>query len=262
MTLRRFAILPSFLLIVLSAHGQTSALALPTPIKDSQAIALLQKSLKTMAQTVPLDSTASGDIQIVAGSQTSQGTILILTKGDDESFVEFTTDIETRALIYSSGQANERLAGKNRILPMETAVTSQAAEFPIPLMGALLNDPNTSFQYVGAEILEGLSLEHVRTWNSFASSSTNSVLSPFSTRDIWIDASSGLVQKISFMKRAARGASPSVPIALFFADYQVVSGVAYPHSIKKSVNGTPWATITIQSVSFNNGLTDSQFTVQ
>jgi hypothetical protein len=215
-----------------------------------------------MAQTVPLDSIASGDIQIVAGSQTSQGTIRILTKGEDESFVEYTTNIETRALIYSSGQANELLAGKNKILPMELVVTSQAAEFPIPLMSALLNDPNTSFQYVGAEISDGLSLEHVRTWDSFASSPGLVVLSTFSTRDIWIDASSGLVQKISFAKRAARGASPSIPVTLFFSDYQVVSGVAYPYSIKKSVNGTPWATITIQSVSFNNGLSDSQFTVQ
>jgi|SRR5580704_2964811 hypothetical protein len=262
MTLRRFAILPSFFLMVLSARGQTAAPVASPPIKDSQAIALLQKSIKTMAQTGPLDSTASGDIQIVAGSQTSQGTIRILTKGENESFVEFTTDIETRGLIYSSGQANERLAGKTKILPMELVVTSQAAEFPIPLLSALLNDPNTSFQYVGAEISNGLSLEHVRTWNSFASSPTHSVLSSFSTRDIWIDTSSGLVQKISFAKRAAQGASPSIPVTLVFSDYRVVSGVAYPHSIKKSVNGTPWATITIQSVTFNNGLNDSQFTVQ
>jgi hypothetical protein len=28
------------------------------------------------------------------------------------------------------------------------------------------------------------------------------------------------------------------------------------------MNGTPWATITIQNVSFNNGLTDADFPVQ
>jgi hypothetical protein len=38
--------------------------------------------------------------------------------------------------------------------------------------------------------------------------------------------------------------------------------VLYPFQINKSYNGTPWEAITIQSVSFNTGLTTAQFQVE
>jgi outer membrane lipoprotein-sorting protein len=259
MTLKRLAFLPCILVVVLSAHAQQPSTG---PTINSQAISILQQSVNTMAAAIPSDSVASGNIQIQAGGAQSTGTLSILTKGTAESLWQLTLPNSAKTIIFSNGQASESNGGAAQTLQMELAVTSQVTEFPLPLLISILNNPDTSSQYVGLETSGSTSLQHIRVWDSFASSPNLGALSTFTTRDIWIDASSGLVQRISFTVRAAQGASPGVAMDIYYSGYQVAFGVAYPYNIQESMNGTPWATITIQTVSFNNGLSDSQFTVQ
>ena len=64
------------------------------------------------------------------------------------------------------------------------------------------------------------------------------------------------------VRRPAHGAVAGVAVDVFYSNYQNSSGILYPSNIRKSLNGTPWATITIQSIAFNTGLTDSDFPVQ
>jgi outer membrane lipoprotein-sorting protein len=259
MILRRFAVLPFFLVVILSVYAQQSSI---TPTIDSQAISILQQSVSTMAATMPSDSVASGNIQIQAGGASSTGSVRILTKGTAESLWQLTLPNSSKTIIFSNGQASASDGSTTQVVQLELAATSQVAEFPLPLIASILNNPDTSSQYIGLETSGPTSLQHVRVWDSFASSPNLAALSTFSSKDIWIDASSGLVQRISFTVRAAQGASPGVAMDIYYSGYQVASGVAYPYNIQESLNGTPWATITIQTVSFNNGLTDSQFTVQ
>jgi hypothetical protein len=258
MTLKRFAVLPFFLVVILSVYARQSSTA---PTKSAQAVSILQNSVTTMASAIPSDSVASGSIQIVAGSLTTQGTIRVSTKGSAESLVQVTTPQATNTVIFSNGQANALAASAVSVLPLELVVTSQAPDFPLPLLIALLNDPDTSFQYVALESLNGVSLHHIQTSDSYASQPDLQTLTSFSTRDIWINAATGLPQRISYQQTAAHGA-PSIAMDVFYSNYQQFSGVLYPLSIQKSMNGTPWATITIQNVSFNNGLTDADFPVQ
>jgi hypothetical protein len=150
-----------------------------------------------------------------------------------------------------------------RKLGAQLAITSQTADFPLPLLAGGLNQPDISLQYVGLESLDGTSAHHIHLSNTFASRSALQSLSRFSDQDIWIDAGSGLVRKVSFTMRAAAGqGAPSTLMEIEFSDYRAVNGVQYPFEIKKSMNGTPWTTITIQTVTFNNGLSDADFQVQ
>jgi hypothetical protein len=259
MTLKRFAVLPCVLVAILSVYGQQTSTA---PTRDPQAVSVLQKSVSTMATAIPLDSVASGSIQIVAGSLTTQGTVRILTKGLGQTLIQVTMPEKTSSVVFSNGQANEVLGSAAKVLPLELVVTSQAPDFPLSLFTALLNDPDTSFKYVALESSNGVSLHHVQTWDSYASQPTLETLTSFTTRDIWVDAATGLPQRVSYTSRPAHGAVYGTPIDVFYSNYQNSGGTLYPHTIQKSLNGTPWATITIQAVSFNNGLTDSQFPVQ
>ncbi|MGB8521603.1 MAG: hypothetical protein WCD43_01435 [Candidatus Acidiferrales bacterium] len=259
MALKRLALLPCVLFVFLSAYAQQPS---TTPSQDPQAISILQQSVSTMATTTPSDSIATGNVQIQAGGAQSTGTVRILTKGTAESLWQLTLPNSAKTIIFSNGQASESDGSAAQTLQLELAVTSQVTEFPLPLLISILNNPDSSSQYVGLETSGSTSLQHVRVWDSFASSPNLAALSTFSTKDIWIDASSGLVQRISFTVRSAQGASPGVAMDVYYSGYQVASGVAYPYNIQESMNGTPWASITIQTVSFNNGLTDSQFAVQ
>jgi hypothetical protein len=262
MTLRRLVLLSCILGILSPLGAQQSSTPSTAPLKDPQAIAALQQTVAAIGTSFPLDSVASGSIQTTAGSQESQGTIQILTKGFAETSVQISLPDGTRTTIYANGQANDVIGSTVTVQPLELVVTSQAPEFPFAFLAALLNDPDTSFQYVGLETSNGLSLQHIKTWDSYASQPALQSLSSFSTRDIWIDAVTGLPQRISYARKPAQGAVPSVAVDVFYSNYQRFSGGLYPLTIQESVNGTPWATISIQTVSFNTGLTDSSFPVQ
>lgn len=260
MKLRLLVVTSSFLFGSYSVAPQQTSL---TATSDPQALTILGHSISAMGATTPLDSVATGSITVVSGSLTQSGTIRVLTKGTAESSVQMTMPDETRTIIFANGQANDVVGDTVSTLPLELVVTSQAADYPLPLITALLNNPDTSYHYVGLESSNGQSLQHIQVWDTFASQPALQSLASFSLRDIWFDAVSGLPQKISYVQKPAQGATPSVAMDVFYSNYQAFSGgVLYPLTIQKSVNGTPWASISIQNVSFNTGLTDSSFPIQ
>jgi hypothetical protein len=245
---------------VVAAQTQT-ATSTTTPSKDPQAIAVLQQSVVAMGTTTPTDSTATGTVTTVAGSLTESGTVTILTRGTDQTSEQIQTPHGSTE-VYSQGQASTVLGSTPTELPMERVVTSQCPSFPLALLAGALNNPDTSYSYVGLESLETGTLQHVQIWNSFTSTPKLQSIAKFSIKDIWIDAKTGLPQKISYTRRDAGGASPGIAMAVSFSDYRNVGGVLYPFSIQESFNGTPWATIAIQNVNLNTGLTDASFPVQ
>jgi hypothetical protein len=239
-----------------------AAVQTATPVqRDPQAVALLQTSVKAMGGTAPIDSLATGDIVTVAGSLNSTGTIRILTRGTDQTSEQIQT-ASSFTRVYSRGRASITAGGSLSTLPMESAVTTQSSCFPLPFLSAALANPDTAFKYIGLETLNGSSVQHIQFWNTFASIPDLQPLANLSHRDIWVDATSGLPQRVSFASRSSDGSGSSVPVDVLLSDYRNTNGILYPFSIQVSVNGTPWATISIQNVTLNSGLDDSSFLVQ
>ena len=234
------------------AQTQTSN---QTPERDPQALAVMQQSLASMG-TPPADSTAAGTITTTAGTRTESGAITILTRGTNQTSEQVSTP-HGGILVYSGGQASNGTP-----LSGQQAMTSQSPCFPSPLIAASMNNPDSSFQYIGLEAVNGSSAHHIRFWNSFASNTNAQYLSEFTTRDIWIDSTTYLPLRMSYVQRAGGGSAPRIAIDVFYSNYQSFGGVSYPLSIQRSFNGTPSATITIQQVNFNTGLSDSNFPVQ
>jgi hypothetical protein len=262
--MKRFPLAPlpilaiCFVFILQTSAAQTQT---TTPTKDPQAIAVLQQSVVAMGTTVPSDSTATGTITTVAGSLTENGTITILTRGTNQTSEQIQTP-HGSTIVYSQGQASSVSESTPTALPMERAVTSQCASFPLALIADALNNPDTAYSFIGLETLGAGTVNHIQIWNSFASTPKLQAMSRFSIKDIWVDAKSSLPQKISYTRRDAGGASPGIAMAVLFSDYRNVGGVLYPFAIQESFNGTPWASITIQNVTLNTGLTDANFPVQ
>jgi hypothetical protein len=241
-----------------SVTQQTTA----TVERDLQAVSLLQASVGAMGETVPSDSVATGSVSIVAGSQTSTGTIRILTRGTNQSSEQITLPQSTSSVTYSAGLADETTNSATASLPTERTGTSQSVCFPLPFLVAALANPDDSIQYVALEAVGQESLQHIRIQNTFMSQPIFQQFAALATFDVWLDASTALPQRISFVRRDASGAAPRIPVDAYFAAYQTTSGIAYPSQIRISFNGTPWTTITINNVAFNTGLTDSTFSVQ
>ena len=215
-----------------------------------------------MGGVAPSDSVATGNLVLVAGSESKSGRVRILTRGLDQSAEYFLMPDGDRTLVYSRGQAAERNGDSIQELWLELAVASQSPNLPLVLIAAVLNDPDSAFRYMGQETLDGFPVYHIRCWNTFSSKPNFEHLAEFSVRDLWIDAASGLPRKLSYERRAAGGSEPGIPVEVHYADYRNVGGVLYPFLVRRSLNGTPWATITIDTVSLNVGLTDYDFSVE
>lgn len=232
--------------------------------RDRQAVAVLHKALSAMGGSVPADSVATGTVTIVAGTKTDNGTIRIQTRGIDQASEQIQlSDGTLNAVVFSKGQANEVVQGAVNLTSLELASSSQSADYPLPLLAAAFNNPDCSFRYVGQETLDdGSTTQHVRFWNTYASNPGMLPLSEFTTKDLWVNATTGLPQKLTYLRREAGGpAAPRMAIGISYSDWRGVGGVIFPYQIQKSWNGTPWTTITIQNVAFQTGLTDNDFPV-
>jgi hypothetical protein len=239
------------------APQQASA---PQPTRDPQAVAALQRAVTAMGAALPSDSVATGSVIVVAGTETDQGTIRILTRGTNETLEWIDTPQAVRTQVFSQGQASETVGTAATPFPLERAATAQCRDFPLPFLLALLNNSEESLTFVGTEQL-GVPALHIRATNTYASQKRQQFLAEFSTTDLWIDANTFLPLKVAHVQRDGGGSAPRTLMEVFFADYQGTGGVLYPRTIRKSWNGTPWMTITVQSVSYNTGLTDANFPV-
>ena len=264
--MRRFVLSGTFSLLILLLTGQVafaqaSASSQP-PVRDPQAFALLQASATAMAASTPSDSVATGSVTLVAGSSTDQGTIRILTKGNAETAVQVqTTSGSSWAVTYSNALASRTDGTTTKSLYLEQAASSRCIYFPYPVIADLLTNPDAAFTYVGLETSGQGSLQHIQAWNTFNSNPPFQFLASFTVMDIWLDATSGLPREISFIHRDGGGSAPKIPITVFYSNYQNANGALYPYLIQQTVNGTLWATVTIQSVIFNAGLSDTNFAV-
>jgi hypothetical protein len=247
--------------ILYSSSTLISQQSTTAPQRDPQATALLQASVRAMGGSVPSDSVASGTIVIVAGSLATSGSVRILTRGMDQTLEQLALPPSTVATIYSRGAANATTNGTTQSLSLERTATCQSAIFPLPFLAAALANPDEAIQYVAQETSGEAQLHHIRISNTYNSNSPLQFLSDFTTTDIWLDASTALPKTISFIRRDGGGASPKTLLTVSYSNFKSTSAILYPNSIQVSINGTHWTTTTIQSVSFNTGLTDADFPV-
>lgn len=243
--------------------SQQPAAASPQAVsRDPKAISIIQSAVNAMGGANPNDSSASGTVTITAGSETDSGTITILTRGSTQSVEQIATGNGTQKTVYSNGLANDsnHIAAKNSY-SLELAASSQSTVFPLPMLSAILSSPDSALLYVGLENINDVACNHVQVWNTYASQPDLQFLSPFTYREIWIDAKTGLPMKIAYSIRDGSGAVPSTAAETVYSNYQKVGGVLYPFQVSRSLNGTSWMTISITNVAFNTGVTDSTFSI-
>jgi hypothetical protein len=255
----------SVLFLCLSSYAAAQQLTPATPqpalpVRDPQAVSVLMAAVAALGRTPPADSTASGTVTVTSGTKTESGTFNILTLGVNQSVEEINLPGSVRKTVVSGWVAASDDGTGQALIPGQTAVLSQLAYFPLPLLAGALANPDYSFQYVGLETIEGASVHHIRMWTTFASKPSLQRLAKYSSREMWIDAASYLPRKVSFTQQGGPG-EPQLLFEIEFSSYRNFSGVMYPTVIQKSLDGTPWITMSISNISFNAGLTETPFTI-
>ena len=230
----------------------TLASAQEEPLRDPRAQEILEASYEAMGGVTPSDSEANGSLTRTAGSSREQGSCRVRSRGLDETKEETSTDSREKAVKYLDGAAEERAdGGAVRKLSLELSATCQSVNFPLLVVAQALQDERYGFEYVDRDG----GANRIRIWRHYSDPDLEH-LSEFSEKHIWIDASSSLPTKLSFNRRAARGAAPRIPVEVFYSEYTRVGEVLYPYQIRKNYNGTPWETIHVTGVTLDAGLTD------
>ncbi len=255
----RVALGPCFLVAfsTVPAVAQT----VPQSPRNPQAVAVFQQSIVAMGSSVPTDASITGSVTIVEGSKSSTGAVRILTRGLDQSLEEITTPDGTRKVIFSRNLSSESDGTTSKAHSLERSASSQPVYLPPVFILAMLNDPESAFEYVGLENIDGIDAHHVRVWKTFSSKPKLQHLAVFSEKDVWIDAKTKLPLKVFFEQREGGGASDRTRMEFVFSDYRPAGGALLPMRIEKSKNGTLWMTITMSDVRFNAQLTEADFPV-
>ncbi len=249
------------ILLSVSAFAQVNR-----EVTASTAIATAIVRLGGSSQT---DSLALGTVEFTQSRSNESGTARIVTKGSEQTREEIIALTSGKLQVYSRGRTNEIVSGapKNKVFnalnssSFELELTAQSAAFPLPWLINKYVNPDQAFEVV-ADGGATSNVVHLRITNTFASDPNLQRYASLTTSDVWLDAQTGLPRKIGFERREASGATPAIPVAYEYSDYRTIQGVTYPFSIRKYVNGTLWAVITIQSVSVNSGVLDSEFALQ
>lgn len=211
------------------ANTQQSVPAQPT--RDPQAVAALQQSVTSMGGKAPSDSTATGTVTTVLGTETEQGTIRMLSRGTQQTLVEVQTPKITQIDIFSNGEASETVGGTATPFPSQRAVTSQLTYFPLPYLTALLGNPDEAFTYVGIENVDGVAALHIQAINTYSSNAIMQFLAAFTTTDIWLDAQTYLPLRVAYLRRDT-GLAPKICMEVNFSDYKNVAGFSYPATVQ------------------------------
>ena len=229
--------------------------------RDAKAIAILTQTFKALGGSLPADSQASGTFDRVAGSTKDSGSIQVLTRGYTQTSETLAVGDTTTQLVFSQGYAVQKDDRARVRLSLERSLSSDSAIFPLVLVAAAVQDPNSGVQFIASETVNGVAAYHVKVWR-IISDQNFAGLSEFAAKDIWVATDSGLPLEVAYEVRDGDGAASGTPVAIFFSDYRSVNGIVYPFLIAKNVNGTPYMTIHISNVSFDTGLTDSDFALR
>lgn len=248
----------------------TVAVLCPAFSQQPNAVALASSALRTLTGgTAIADVTLNTTVNWFEGSAVT-GTMVLEARGTSQSRTEISAGASRRTQVRnfdSDGAASGIWFGSDGVKhPIAFHNCWTEASWFFPALGALASasQPNITVTYVGHETRYGSSVEHLRFWQTVrtARPAEKALIQKLSTIDLYLDSVLLVPLGLTFNSHPDNDASLDLPTEIRFADYRVVNGVRLPFRIQKLLNGGLLLDVTVQSATFNSGLTDTLFALQ
>jgi hypothetical protein len=256
-----FTLLSASLAFSSALAGQT---ATPAP-KDPQAVAVLTQALNsaggTSAVSAILDFTAAGNITYYWANQQVAGSVTVKGRGMTQYRIDVQLNPGTRTAVVNNGAAWVKEAdGSVRQLLSQHSENSGGVCFPYQQIAAALADPSVHITDLGTLTEDGQQMRGIRLQNSLAASGDRlGVRTKLGQTDLLIDPTSFLVLRLRDTVPSRSLTAPRASHDLIFSDYRQVNGVQFPFSVTQTIGHQPTDTIQFDHVTFNTGLSDSDF---
>lgn len=189
----------------------------------------------------------------------STGTITIKAKGRDRLRHEVALPNGFITYAIGEGKGFSLRDGKRQQLPL-WVTAYQRLEF-IPFLSRLAdyNRSDTKVTYLGTEEVDGRRAHHIRLSALPKEGSPAEIEELISEFHAFVDTQSLLVVKTQGFLFSPEAIENRSPVETYFSDFRVVNGLLIPHRFVRFISGQKDAEITLTSVRFNLGLSDSEF---
>lgn len=235
------------------------------PQQDPQAVSILTQCLNAAGGSAALsgvqDFTAAGTITYNWADQAVSGPVTVYGKGLAEFRMDANVSGGTQSLIVNGTGGNSiPVNGSAVSVPFFNLMTAGSLTFPAARVVAALNNPSTSLTYIGSVSWNGSQAYQVHVSPPVDPTLTlNGALSGLGQFDLFIDPTSSQLLELAENVWSNTDTSQSYLHEIIFSNYTTTSSLSVPLSITEKIAGQQTWSMSITSITFNNGLSDSLF---
>lgn len=262
---RPFAFVFAFLLVSAASNAQQT----PTsPTRDPQALSVLGQALNAGggSQSVAAiqDFTASGIITYFWADQQVQGSATVKALGVSNFRLDANLPAGMQSWVASKANGSEKTTdGTISDLVWANQIKRLSLTFPLALIASAVNNASTQITYAGRTSYQGHSVYDVRIQQTLPSTvDPNGTSSARTAQDFLIDSSTFVVLGVRDQLYGESSRQKAQAHEIQFSNYQSENGVQVPLAVSEFIDGQETWTLQLSSISFNTGLTGSDFILQ
>lgn len=239
-------------------------LAQNSPKRDQQALTIIARTIAVGGGQELLtsiqDFTEIGTVTYYWGDQVT-GNVTVKGRGLHDLKIEADLpDGKRKAVISGAGGSLTETNGRARPIFRQSA--NDLGSFTVPYLAliASVHDSSTSIIYVGLVAQNGTTSYDVRLQRVYAQQ-----LDPTGTngsreaRDFYIDPKTFLINGISDRVYFGGPDDHGISHEILYSNYQLEDGIVVPLTIQQIVQNVPASVLTLNRITFNSGLADSDF---
>lgn len=255
------SLIPSFVLL-----ASTILCAQNGPQRDPQALALLSQVLSNSGGSSAIaaitDFTETGTITYSWANTAVPGTTTIKSRGMSQFRIDSQVPGGVWSAVVSNGAGVLNLPdGTSAAVAYQNTLNSGNLTLPIVAVYAAVQDTTVTVIDDGLVALGNGQAHQITVQQNLSSTADPSgQLSKDTKRDYFFDPSSlQLLQIQDIIPRNGLIGSGGVQHILSFSNYQVFNGISAPLGVTESADGQSTWSMSLSSVVFNTGLSDSDF---
>jgi hypothetical protein len=242
--------------------------AAETPIRDPVAVSVLSQAINHAGGTAAInaiqDFTATGSITYHWEGKQVQGDASIKGRGRTQFRLDASLQDSARSVVVNDGKGSVKdIDGTTRPLFHEDLIDFGSPTLPVTQVLAVLQDTSTSIAFAGLVTQNGQQVEDIRVHKTYDKKADPlGIRTKLTTRDFFIVPSTFDILSVQDTAHPRNNSSNGCPHKMRFSDYRLVNGVLVPFAIIDMIGGQKTASIKLTQITFNDGLTDSDFQQQ
>ncbi len=237
-------------------------------IKEATASSFTSNSLAAMgsAASTTTDSQATGTLTLYdpGGATNSVIPVVLKTRGTQKVRIELQRASGTTKRILNQGVAAILKPDGTvaRQLLINNTLGERVSHVPGLSLLAEYQTDSVSVEGLGQATVNGSTSDSIVLSVIPASDAASAAVYKDMTRTVFfIDRASSRVTKMSYDLEAEATTSEKSHVEVYFSDYRNIGGVWVPFSQTTYTDGVVESQLTLQSINFNVGLPDTEFTL-